>query len=284
MNTNGVNVKSSAIVDPANAFTSCIFRNGQSGGRLLTIENDQTFAVNYAIFPNNSWGGNFNVYKSVNSGVVTFGGHSGDFSGGSNEYDPYHRIHWGGEVAGNVTLQGVNVVNGQDTCFDATNTLTVAGGGSTFIVKNGGNVNLIAGHNIRILEGTSVRSGAYLHAFISNDYCTLPPVMLAVDEESDTYDEIVSEKSAEVFETQTDDLFRVYPNPTTGIFTLELNSVNESGSVKIEIFNLLGERILNTEQQTNSHYQFDLSGNKAGIYFIRVMCGENNRIEKLIKQ
>ncbi len=284
MNTNGVNVKPGAIVDPANAFTSCIFRNGQSGGRLLTIDNSQTFSVNYAMFPNNSWGGNFNVYKSVNSGVVTFGGHSGGFSGGSHEYDPNNRIHWGGEVAGNVTLQGVNVVNGQDICFDATNTLTVAGGGSTFIVKNGGNVNLIAGHNIRILEGTSVRSGAYLHAYISNVYCTLPPAMLAVEEDNDAINETVSEKSSEILETQTDELFRVYPNPTTGIFTLELNSVNESGSVKIEIFNMLGERILNTEQQSNSHYQFDLSGNKAGIYFIRVMYGENNKIEKLIKQ
>jgi|LSQX01.1.fsa_nt_gb hypothetical protein len=284
MNTNGVNLKSGAIVDPANVFTSCILRNGQSGGRLLTIENDQTFSVNYAMFPNNSWGGNFNVYKSVNSGVVTFGGHSGEFSGGSHEYDPYHRIHWGGEVAGNVTLQGVDVVSGQDICFDASNTLTVAGGGNTFVVQDGGNVNLIAGHNICILEGSSVCSGAYLHAFISNEYCTLPPVMLAVEEDNYIINEVVSEKSSEVLETRTNDLFRVYPNPTKGIFTLELNSVNESDSVKIEIFNLLGEYIFSTEQQSNSHYQFDLSGNKPGVYFIRVMCGEKNRIEKLIKQ
>ncbi|NLN95149.1 MAG: T9SS type A sorting domain-containing protein, partial [Bacteroidales bacterium] len=146
------------------------------------------------------------------------------------------------------------------------------------------NVNLIAGHNIRMLEGTSVRSGAYLHAYISNEYCTLPPAMLAAEEDTDTNIETVSEKSSEVFENHTNDLFRVYPNPTTGIFTLELNTGNDSGSIKIEIFNLLGECILNTVQQSNSHYQFDLSGNKAGVYFIRVIYGENNKIEKLIKQ
>ena len=281
MNTNGVNLKSGAIVDPSNAFTSCIFRNGQSGGRLLTINNSQTFALNNAMFPNNSWGSNFNVYKSVNSGVVTFGGHSGGFSGGSYEYDPNNRIHWGGEVAGNVTLQGVDVVNGQDICFDASNTLTVAGGGSTFIVQNGGNVNLIAGHNIRMLEGTSVRSGAYLHAFISNDYCTLPPVMLAVDEESDTYDEIVSEKSAEVFETQTDDFFRVYPNPTNGRVMLEFSE--PTSNTLVEVYGLIGERILAKEISGNSLYELDLSSQPQGIYLVKVSNGKSVSVKKIIK-
>jgi|LSQX01.1.fsa_nt_gb hypothetical protein len=283
MNTDGVNIKPGAIVDIDKSFNNCLFRNGQNDGRLLTIDNSQTFSVNYATFPDNLWGGNFNVYKSENSGVVTFGGHSGNFSGGSNEYDPYSRIHWGGEIAGNVALQGVDVVSGQDICFDATSILTVAGGGNTFVVQDGGNVNLIAGHNISMLEGTSVRSGAYLHAYISNEYCTLPPAMLAAEEDNDAINETVSEKSSEVFENRINDLFRVYPNPTTGIFTLELNSVNESGSVRIEIFNLLGERILNTEQQTNSHYQLDLSGNKAGIYFIRVNNSGRIDQKKLIK-
>ncbi len=282
MNTNGVNLKSGAIVDPSNAFTSCIFRNGQSGGRLLTINNSQTFALNNAMFPNNSWGSNFNVYKSVNSGVVTFGGHSGGFSGGSYEYDPNNRIHWGGEVAGNVTLQGVDVVNGQDICFDASNTLTVAGGGSTFIVQNGGNVNLIAGHNIRMLGGTYVRSGAYLHAFISNDYCTLPPVMLAVDEESDTYDEIVSEKSAEVFETQTDDLFRVYPNPTNGRVMLEFSE--PTSNTIVEVYGLIGERILAKEISGNSLYELDLSSQPQGIYLVKVSNGNSVVLKKIIKK
>ncbi|MGB4206283.1 MAG: T9SS type A sorting domain-containing protein, partial [Bacteroidales bacterium] len=107
--------------------------------------------------------------------------------------------------------------------------------------------------------------------------------MLAAEEDADAYIETVSEKSSEIYETQTTDFFRVYPNPTTGIFTLELNSVNASGSVNIEIFNMLGERILYTEQQTNSHYQFDLSGNKAGIYFIRVNNAGNIDQKKLIK-
>jgi hypothetical protein len=52
-------------------------------------------------------------------------GFGGLFSGEANEWDPYNRIHWGGEIAPNVTLEGVEIVSGQDICFEATNTLTV---------------------------------------------------------------------------------------------------------------------------------------------------------------
>jgi len=132
-----------------------------------------------------------------------------------------------------------------------------------------------------MLPGTHAKDGSYLHAWISSvGFCSGLPLSIIA---SKTEEEVLpTHIKAETLNDER--FFKVYPNPTKGIFTLELNSVNESGSVKIEIFNLLGERILNTEQQTNSHYQFDLSGNKAGIYFIRVICGENNKIEKLIKQ
>jgi hypothetical protein len=36
MNTNGINLKPGAIVDHSKAFHNSTFRNGQSGGRLLT--------------------------------------------------------------------------------------------------------------------------------------------------------------------------------------------------------------------------------------------------------
>jgi len=131
-----------------------------------------------------------------------------------------------------------------------------------------------------MLPGTHAKDGSYLHAWISSvGFCSgLPLSIIAskTEEEAQPIHTIAETLSDERF-------FKVYPNPTKGIFTLELNSVNESGSVKIEIFNLLGERILNTEQQTNSHYQFDLSGNKAGVYFIRVNNTGNIDQKKLIK-
>lgn len=94
MSTAGVYIKSGAIVDPAKTFNNCTFRNGQNGGRLMTINNNQTFNVNDAVFPVNVTSPTYNVYKSVNVGTVNFLNATGAFSGESFEYDPYNRVNW----------------------------------------------------------------------------------------------------------------------------------------------------------------------------------------------
>jgi hypothetical protein len=105
MNTNGVHLKSGALVDPAKAFSNSTFRLGQSGGRLMTIHNEQTFTVQNAFFPANTWGGNFNVYKNVDSGEVYFVDAAGDFAGAGFEFDPNNRIFWGEEpLTHNISL------------------------------------------------------------------------------------------------------------------------------------------------------------------------------------
>jgi hypothetical protein len=278
MNTNGINLKPGAIVDNSKAFRYCTFRNGQSGGRLLTLNNHQTFSVHYANFPNNTWGGNYNVFKTENAGVVTFMGFGGLFSGEANEWDPYNRVHWGGEIASNVTLEGVEVVSGQDICFEATNTLTVGGGGSTFVVQNGGYVELVAGQRIRMLEGTHFHSGSYGLARITttSDYCNLPPPLIAVlEEKQSAVEEFAEPETSESF-------FKVYPNPTTGIFTLELSEI--ATTVTVEIYGVMGEQILRQEVSGFSMYEFDLSTQPRGIYIVRVLKGDLMEIQRVIRQ
>jgi len=94
MNTNGIYLKAGSIVDAAYPFNNCTFRNGISAGRLLTVGNNQNFTVNNASFPANTWGGQYNVYKNVTSGIVNFVGATGGFAGAAFEYDPYNLINW----------------------------------------------------------------------------------------------------------------------------------------------------------------------------------------------
>jgi hypothetical protein len=278
MNADGVNIKPGAIVDHSKAFHNCTFRLGQSSGRLLTINNSQTFAVNYASFPYNSWGGNNNVSKTVNSGVVTFMGYSGDYAGATYEQDPNSRIHWGGQTAAIVALEGVEVVPGQDICFEATNTLTVGGGGSSFEVQNGGFVELVAGQKIEMLEGTHFHNGSYGLARITTtaDYCSLPAPLIAANEETLT-------TVGEALETVTGQLFfRLYPNPTTGIMMLEFSEV--ASGIMVEVFGMTGEQILKQEVHGYQLYKFDLANYPKGIYIVRVTTGVETGMIKLIKQ
>jgi hypothetical protein len=119
MNVNGLNIKPGAIVDATHSFNNCTFRDGApSPGTLLTIDNNQTFVVSNAEFPNNSWGGLYNVRKAINTGNVTFYNATGDFAGSAFEYDPFNRVHWvNSYLTVNPSVKNVSYLAGT-TSFD----------------------------------------------------------------------------------------------------------------------------------------------------------------------
>jgi hypothetical protein len=91
---NGLYIKSGALVDALHPFTGCTFRYGLAGGCLMRVDNNQVFTVNDAVFPVNSWGGAYNVKKSLNQGMVNFISYNGDFGGESFEDDAFSLVNW----------------------------------------------------------------------------------------------------------------------------------------------------------------------------------------------
>lgn len=77
----------------------------------------------------------------------------------------------------------------------------------------------------------------------------------------------------------------VYPNPTNGIFTIELSGKNSRYFV--EIYNVLGEKVYsNYHIVKSSNYRIDLSSQSSGVYFYRVL-NENGSLVgegKIVKQ
>lgn len=73
--------------------------------------------------------------------------------------------------------------------------------------------------------------------------------------------------------------FSIYPNPTTGIFTIELEAINPPTTIRI--FDVLGQEILQQEiQDTNT--QINLNEYSNGTYFIEVNNQEFITVNKLI--
>ena len=68
----------------------------------------------------------------------------------------------------------------------------------------------------------------------------------------------------------------LYPNPTTGSFTLEL--VEESN---ISIFNMLGQSVMHMENISGSQ-QISFENSPRGMYFVRIQSGNNTETKKLI--
>lgn len=76
-------------------------------------------------------------------------------------------------------------------------------------------------------------------------------------------------------ENELDRTTRVFPNPTNGI--LFVNYELPAGeTAQVEVFNMVGERVLNFSRSTGSGVQretLDISGLSEGIYFVNISAG-----------
>lgn len=175
------------------------------------------------------------------------------------------------------SLQDKIIGAGMVTCADATQTLIIAGNGTNYWVQNGGSVTHIAGTNIIYLPGTRVDLGGYMHGYISTTYCSpynhpiVPQTIAGLGDEG-------SNNGA------NSSLFKIYPNPTPGNFTLELKGDNPAENVKVEIFGILGERLMSKEMKLEKKQEFSLSERPTGVYVIHVSSGNTTETQKIIKR
>ncbi|MFZ4522977.1 MAG: PKD domain-containing protein [Bacteroidales bacterium] len=170
-----------------------------------------------------------------------------------------------------LNLNNITVTGTQ--CFDATQTIYVAGTETTFTVENGGIATLIAGENIIFNPGTVVVSGGYLHGYIvpGGPYCAGPSKP------------ILAEGTPETGVKQNNVFFRVFPNPTTGNFTLALDGYVPSEKINVVIYNTKGEIIVTTDFTDVMNHEFSLTGKPAGLYLIKVISGGRSGSSRIVK-
>jgi hypothetical protein len=77
---------------------------------------------------------------------------------------------------------------------------------------------------------------------------------------------------------------RIYPNPTTGNFILELKDENPADNVQVNVYGVCGERVLSGVMNGERKHSYSLAGRPAGVYFIRVTSGNRAGTVKIIKQ
>ena len=174
----------------------------------------------------------------------------------------------------NITVTGIDLT-GQSLCHNATSTITVAGGGTTFTVQSGSSETMIAGQNIDYLPGTKVFPGGYMHGYIApaGPYCIPPPPLTPKYKEKE-----------EPIPGSPQPLFSVYPNPTNSDFTVSIDPSNAKGKINIEIFGIQGGKLMSVTLINEFNHVFSLSDRKSGIYFIRVNSGNRIATEKVIRQ
>ena len=175
-----------------------------------------------------------------------------------------------------ITVQGITVPGGQTNCYNATQTIYVAGSGTTFVVQPGGSATMIAGHNIFYYPGTTVQPGGYMHGYIApaGPWClpTLAPSMATI-----------VTGNYEIPSDSDQCLFKVYPNPTTGNFTVEQTGEKIYEKVKVEVYSMIGGRVFTGEMTGERKQMFSLEDVPVGFYFIRLLAGDIPETIKIIK-
>ncbi|RYE17377.1 MAG: T9SS type A sorting domain-containing protein, partial [Sphingobacteriales bacterium] len=78
----------------------------------------------------------------------------------------------------------------------------------------------------------------------------------------------------------------LYPNPTSGRFTIGFNN-NKAGEVKIRVSNVTGQQLLNevyTEQAGSHSHELDLGGRARGVYFVELEANGIKTTHRLVLQ
>lgn len=91
----------------------------------------------------------------------------------------------------------------------------------------------------------------------------------------------INASTASVSETVASQI-KLYPNPSAGLFTLEIPEGISAG--QINVTDQLGRIILKVEKQETQQVEIDLSGEAGGFYFVQMNINGQALIQKIIKQ
>jgi hypothetical protein len=177
-------------------------------------------------------------------------------------------------IPAELVLQNINIT--ETICYNAIETITVAGPGSTFTVQNNGNVTMIAGQRIKYLQGTRVIPGGYMHGYITSNsqFCGAKSPSIGAVAVGIPINPV----------TATEHFFKVYPNPTDGHFILELKNAANRELIRIEMYNITGEKIFSKVTSDVGKQILTLSGNPAGIYLIKVVSENHTGTARILKR
>ena len=77
-------------------------------------------------------------------------------------------------------------------------------------------------------------------------------------------------------------ILNVYPNPNTGLFTIDLGYIPNS-EVRVDIMNSMGQKVQSFLMK-DSVQQVDLGVYETGIYLLRIIDGNNVNVKRVVKE
>ena len=183
-------------------------------------------------------------------------------------------------IPDNLTVSSTTIGNAESDCFDAKQTIIVAGDGTIVEVLSGGEAIFVAGGTIYLRYGFSSQEGSYTHAYITlNDqFCGSQPLAM-VAYQQDPVEQIVD--IPDIISNPDDLSINIYPNPTSGLFNIDFFNFTEKA--EIHVMNFQGQEVFKKSNQNQLTLEMDISRLPDGIYMIIIKTNDQNISGKVIK-
>ncbi|MBN2166678.1 MAG: leucine-rich repeat protein [Marinilabiliaceae bacterium] len=186
----------------------------------------------------------------------------------------------GSSIFNNLAIADMTITESESQCFNAYDTITVAGGETTVLCENGSSVNFIAGRSIQFLPGFHAAEGSSVQAYITTDNSFCDNVFSAIVYQPEQKSERIEiEEPVEQIDLQEKSI-KVYPNPNNGQFSVILNNFSERAEVTV--YSLMGKKVFQTSPARPENFDIDLSSALKGLYIVKVISGGEQFMKKII--
>lgn len=143
-------------------------------------------------------------------------------------------------------------------------------------ISNGATATYSSGNKIVFRQNFKAVRGSKLRAYIGPCTVSSNNRQSLSDDNSDEEDEVVYAKDVRK------DSFKIFPNPSNGIFRVDLSQEYRMGSVEVK--NLQGASLFKKQLNGSKSEEIDLSGFSEGIYFVQLQLDDNAYNTKILKQ
>jgi PKD repeat protein len=183
-------------------------------------------------------------------------------------------------LMGDVFLSDTIIGNGQTACF-AHQKITTGSVNEPFTVQTGGMANLFGSDWVKLWPGTVVHQGGRLTVSIANN--CIPCSIFQTFSGNQPYNQDNNENIT-VSSLMPAQFLRLYPNPTSGKFMIEMKNDGENLATQIRIFNMMGNVVFEQSIREGIFKQeLSLDNQAPGIYYVKVIRGDESTILKLVK-
>lgn len=192
----------------------------------------------------------------------------------------YIKITYKSKIQNNLYVSDQIIENDSSLCYNAYDTIFVAGDEMVVSFSSGSNANFIAGQTIRFLPGFHAMEGSTVNAWITTtgEFCDQQSQPVVANTAS--AEKSKTSPASVLNQTLTDSpRLKVYPNPNNGRFVVEI--LNSTRAADISVYDMQGKKVLPAKRCLNQT-TIELDQHSKGIFLLIMNDGKTTVTRKIV--